>query len=127
MAIGVQLQTKLSTITIVGAEMNNHLRSRGFRSTLRELCTAEADVGSAVNNTLELVGEIIDVLKDESSQKKNRGQCSYFLLNMHNGLNFVNAMLAFLTERKYDLIISTPNEELDQKNLRNSRAEFPEL
>ena len=42
-----------------------------------------------------------------------------------DGLKFVYAMVALLSERKYDVIISAPNRGIEMENLRPLRAELP--
>ena len=62
MAIGVQRETEMNSITIVFAGINDHLHSRGFLSRLREPTTAEGAVWPANKDILESIGEIIDTL-----------------------------------------------------------------
>ena len=68
MAIGVQRQTELNPTTILLAVINDHLHSRGLLSRLREPATAEDAVWPAIKDNL---GEIMDVLKEAGSRKKN--------------------------------------------------------
>ena len=42
-----------------------------------------------------------------------------------DGLKFVYAIVALLSEGKYDVIISAPNREIEMENLRSLRAELP--
>ena len=42
-----------------------------------------------------------------------------------DGLKFVYAIVALLSEGKYDVIISAPNREIEVENLRSLRAELP--
>ena len=42
-----------------------------------------------------------------------------------DGLKFVYAMVALLSEGKYDVIISAPNRGIEMENLRPLRAELP--
>ena len=48
MALGVQRQTEMNSITIVFAAINDHLRSRGFVTRFREPTTAEYAVWPAI-------------------------------------------------------------------------------
>ena len=45
--------------------------------------------------------------------------------HLPDGLNFVYAIVALLSEGKYDVIISAPNREIEMENLRPLRAELP--
>ena len=45
--------------------------------------------------------------------------------HLPNGLKFVYAMVALLSEGKFDVIISAPNREIEVENLRPFRAELP--
>ena len=45
--------------------------------------------------------------------------------NLPNGLKFVYAIVALLSEGKYDVIISAPNRMIEMENLRPLRAELP--
>ena len=45
--------------------------------------------------------------------------------HLPDGLKFVYAIVALLSERKYDVIISAPNREIEMENLRPLRAELP--
>ena len=58
-AIGVQRQTE---ITIVFADINYHLHSRGPLSRLREPTMAEDAVWPAIKDILESIGQVMDVL-----------------------------------------------------------------
>ena len=123
-AIGVQRQTDMNPITIVFAGINDHLHSRGFLSRLRETTTAEAAVGPAIKDS----GEIEDTLKEGSFTKITPR--AVFALSpgyarLPDGLKFVYAIVALLSEGKYDVIISAPNREIEMENLRPLRAELP--
>ena len=128
MAIGVQRQTEMNLITIVFAGTNDHLHSRGFRSRLRELTTAEATVWPAIKDILETMGEVLDTLK-EGAFTKITPRAVFALspgyAHLPYGLKFVYAMLALLSEGKYDVIISAPNRGKEMENLRPLRAELP--
>ena len=63
MAIGLQRQTEMNSITIVFAGINDHLQRRGFLSRLREPTTAEDTVWPAIKDKLESMGEAMDTLK----------------------------------------------------------------
>ena len=69
MAIGVQRQTEMNTITIVFAGMKNHLQSRGLLTRLREPTTTEGAVWPAIKDILESMGEMMNVLKEDAFQK----------------------------------------------------------
>ena len=58
MAIGIQRRTKMNSITIVIACINDHLHSKGFLSRLREPTTAEDGLWRAIKDILEPMGEI---------------------------------------------------------------------
>ena len=45
--------------------------------------------------------------------------------HLPDGLKFVYAMVALLSEGKYDVIISAPNRGIEVENLRSLRAELP--
>ena len=83
MAIGVQRQTEMNPITIVFAGINDHLRSRGFLSRLREATTAETAVWPAIKDILESMGEVVDTLKEGSFTKMTPRACS----RCHRGLH----------------------------------------
>ena len=112
MAIGIQQQTEMNPITIVFAGINDHLHSRGFLSRLRETTTAEDAVWLAIKDILESMGEIIDTLKEGAFPKitpKAVFALSPGYAHLPDGLKFVYAMVALLSEGKYDVIISAPN------------------
>ena len=128
MAIGVQRQTEMNPITIVFAGINDHLHSRGFLSRLRGPTTAEATVWPAIKDILESMGEVVDTLKEGSFTKMTPR--AVFALSpgyarLSDGLKFVYAIVALLSEGKYDVIISARNREIEMENLRPIRAELP--
>ena len=128
MAIGVQRQTDMNTITIVFAGINDHLHSRGFLSRLREPTTAEATVWPAIKDILESMGEVEDTLKEGAFTKITpRAVFALSPAYAHplDGLKFVYAIVALLSEVKYDVIISAPNREIEMENLRPLRVELP--
>ena len=45
--------------------------------------------------------------------------------HLPDGLKFVYAMVALLSEGKYDVIISAPNRMIEMENLRPLKAELP--
>ena len=98
MAIGVQRQTEMNPITIVFAGINGHLP------------------------------EVVDTLK-EGFFTKMTPRAVFALSPGHarlpDGLKFVYAIVALLSEGKYDVIISAPNREIEMENLRPLRAEQP--
>ena len=128
MAIGVQRQTDMNPITIVFAGINHHLHSRGFLSRLREPTTAENAVWPAIKDILESMGEVLDAMK-EGSFTKTTPRVVFALspgyAYLPNGLKFVYAIVALLSEGKYDVIISAPNRMIEMENLRPLRAELP--
>ena len=128
MAIGVQRQTEMNPITIVFAGINDHLHSRGFLSRLRERTTAEDAVWPAIKDILGSMGEVVDTLK-ESAFPKITPRAVFALspgyAHLPDGLMFVYAMVALLSERKHDVIISAPNRGIEMENLRPLRAELP--
>ena len=128
MAIRVQRQTEMNPITFVFAGINEHLHRRGFLSRLREPTTAEAAVWPAIKDILESMGEVVDTLKEGSFTKMTPR--AVFALSpgyarLPDGLKFVYAIVALLSEGKYDVIISAPNLEIEMENLRPLRAELP--
>ena len=106
----------MNPITIVFAGINDHLHSRGFLSRLREPTTAEAAVWPAKKDILESMGEVEDTLKE--------GAFTKITPRAVDGLKFVYAIVALLSEGKYDVIISAPNREIEMENLRPLTAEF---
>ena len=74
------------------------------------------------------MGEVVDTLKEGAFTKITPG--AVFALSpgyahLSDGLKFVHAMVALLSEGKYDLMISAPNRGIEMKNLRPLRAELP--
>ena len=121
MAIGVQRQTEMNPITIVFAGINDHLHSRALLSRLREPTTAENAVWTAIRDILESMSEVVDTLKEGSFTKMTPR--AVFALSpryarLPDGLKFVYAIVALLSEGKYDVIISAPNGEIEMENLR---------
>ena len=118
----------MNPITNVFAGINDHLHSRGFLSRLREPTTAEAAVWPAIKNILESISEVEDTLF-ESSFTKMTPRAVFALspgfARLPDGLKFVYAIVALLSEGKYDVIISAPNREIEMENLRPFRAELP--
>ena len=128
MAIAVQRQTEMNPITIVFAGINDHLHSRGFLSRLREPTTAEVAVWPAIKDILESMGDVVDTLKEGAFTKKTPR--AVFALSpgyayLPDELKFVYAMVALLSEGKYDVIISAPNLGIEMENLRPLRDELP--
>ena len=118
----------MNPVTIVFACINDHLHSRGFLSRLREPTTAESAVWPAVKDILESMGEVVDSLK-EGAFTKITPRAVFALspgyAHLPVGLKFVLAMVALLSEGKYDVIISAPNRGIEMENLRPLRAELP--
>ena len=83
--------------------------SRGFLSILREPATAEGAVWPAIKDTLESLGEVVDTLK-EGAFTKIAPRAVFALspgyAHLPDELRFVYAMVALLSEGKYDVIIS---------------------
>ena len=128
MAIGVQRQTEMNPITIVFAGIIDHLHSRGFLSRLREPTTAEAAVWPAIKDILESMGEVVDTLKEGAFTKitpRDVFALSPGYAHFPDGLKFVYAMVALLSEEKYDVIISAPNRGIEMENLRPLMVELP--
>ena len=128
MAIGVQRQTDMNPITIVFAGINDHLHSRGFLSRLRDPTTAENAVWPAIKDILESMGEVVDATKEGSFTKvtlRVAFALSPGYAHLPDGLKFVYAVVALLSEGKYDVIISAPNRLIEMKNLRPLKAELP--
>ena len=128
LAIGVQRQTDMNPITIVFAGINDHLHSRGFLSRLRDPATAENAVWPAIKDILESMGEVGDATKEGSFNKvalRVVFALSPGYAHLPDGLKFVYAMVALLSEGKYDVIISAPNRMIEMENLRPLKAELP--
>ena len=128
LAIGIQRQTEMNPITIVFAGINDHLHSRGFLSRLRDPATAENAVWPAIKDILESMGEVVDATKEGSFNKVTLRvvfALSPGYAHLPDGLKFVYAMVALLSEGKYDVIISAPNRMIEMENLRPLRAELP--
>ena len=74
------------------------------------------------------MGEVEDTLK-ESAFTKITPSVMFALspgyAHFSDGLKFVYAIAALLSEGKYDVIISAPNREIEMENLRPLRAELP--
>ena len=128
LAIGVQRQTDMNPITIVFAGINDHLHSRGFLSRLRDPATAENAVWPAIKDILESMGEVVDATKEGSFNKMAMRvvfALSPGYAHLPDGLKFVYAMVALLSEGKFDVIISAPNRMIEMENLRPLKAELP--
>ena len=126
--MGVQSQTDINPITIVFAGINDYLHNRCFLSRLREPTTAETAVSPAIKDILKSMGEVVDILKEVSFTKITPR--AVFALSpgyarLPDGLKFVYAIVALLSEGTYDVIISAPNREIEMENLRPLRAELP--
>ena len=119
LAIGVQRQTEMNPITIVFDGMNDHLHIRGFLSRLRQPTTAEDAVWPAIKDILESMGEVVDTLK-EGAFTKITPRAVFALspgyAHLPERLKFVYAMVALLSEGKYDVIISAPNRGIEMEN-----------
>ena len=128
MAIGVQRQTDMNPITVVFAGINDHLHSRGFLSKIREPTMAENAVWPAIKDNLESMGEVVDAMK-EGSFTKTTPRVVFALSPgyafLPDGLKFVYAIVALISEGKYDVLISAPIRMIEMENLRPLRAELP--
>ena len=74
------------------------------------------------------MGEVVDTLKEGAFTKK--APKAVFALfpgyaHLTDGLKFVYAMVALLSEGKSDVTISAPNREIEMENLKPLRAELP--
>ena len=121
LAIGVQRQTDMNPITIVFAGINDHLHSRGFLSRLRDPTTAENAVWPAIKDILESMGEVVDATNEGSFNKvalRVVFALSPGYAHLPDGLKFVYAIVALLSEGNYDVIISAPNCMIEMENLR---------
>ena len=128
MALGVQRQTEMNSITSVFAAINDHLHSRGFVIRFREPITAEDAVWPAIKDILVSMGEITDTLKPGAFTKmtpKAVFALSPGYAHLPDGLKNVYAMIALVSEGKSDVIISAPNHDVEARNLRSLRAGLP--
>ena len=128
LAIGVRRQTDMNPITNVFAGINDHLHSRGFLSRLRDPTTAENAVWPAIKDILGSMGEVVDATKEGSFNKvalRVVFALSPGYAHLPDGLKFVYAIVALLSEGKYDVIISAPNRMIEMENLRPLKAELP--
>ena len=127
LAIGVQRQTDMNPITMVFAGINDHLHSRGFLSRLRDPKTAENAVWPAIKDIHESLGEVVDATREGSFNKvalRVVFELSPGYAHLPDGLKFVSAIVALLSEGKYDVIISVPNRMIEMENLRLLKAEL---
>ena len=118
----------MNPITIVFAGINDHLHSRGFLSRLRDPTMAENAVWSAIKDIVESMGEVVDATKEGSFNKVTLRvvfALSPGYAHLPDGLKFVYAIVALLSEGKYDVIISAPNRMIEMENLRPLKAELP--
>ena len=74
------------------------------------------------------MGEVVDAM-NEGYFTKMTPRAVFALspeyAHLPGGLKFVYAIVALLSEGKYDVIISAPNRMIDMENLRRLRAELP--
>ena len=74
------------------------------------------------------MSEVVDILK-EGAFTKITPRAVFALspgyAHLPHGLKFVCAMVALLSEVKYDMTISAPNRGIEMENLRPLRAELP--
>ena len=130
MAIVVQRQMEVNPITIAFAGMNDHQHSRGFLSRLRETTTAEDAVWSAIKDILESMGEVVDTLKEGAFTKitpRALFALSPGYTHLLDGLKYVYAIVALLSEGKLEVIISAPIRGIEVENQRSLRADLPAL
>ena len=83
---------------------------------------------SAIKDILESMGEIMDTLRERAFPKITSRAVlavSPGYAHLPEGLKFVYATVALLSEGKYDVIISASKREVEAKNLRPPRAELP--
>ena len=128
LAKGVQKQTEMNPITIVFAGINDHLHSRGFLSRLRDPATAENAVWSAIKTSWSRWVKWWMRRRRDSFNKVTLRvvfALSPGYAHLPDGLKFVYAMVALLSEGKYDVIISAPNRMIEMENLRPLKAELP--
>ena len=101
------------------AGINDHLHSRNLLSRLREPTTAEDAVWPAIKDLLESIGGFQKIMRKPVFVLSPRDA------HLPDGLKFEYAMIALLSERKYDVIIPAPNREVDARNLRPHWSELP--
>ena len=110
-------------ITILFAGINDQLHSRGFLSRLREPTTNQSAVWPAIKDILEPMGEVVDAFTKIKPRAVFALSPGYS--HLPDGLKFVYAVVALLSEGKYNVIISAPNCGIEMENLRPLRAELP--
>ena len=74
------------------------------------------------------MGEVVDSLKEVSFTRitpRAVFALSPAYAHLPDGLKFVYAIVALISEGKYDVIISATNREIEMENLRPLRAELP--
>ena len=79
-------------------------------------------------NIFEPIGEVVDTLKEGSFTKitpRAVFALSPWYAHLPDGLKFLYAIVALISEGKYDVIISAPNREIEMENLRPLGAELP--
>ena len=115
----------------VGVNGNRGTTTDGNEPNHNRICqptTAEDTVWPAIKDIIESMGEVVDTLK-ESAFRKITPRAVFGLspgyAHLPDGLKFVYAMVALLSEWKYDVIISAPNRGIEMENLRPLRAELP--
>ena len=106
------------------------LSVNGLYSIAGVVCLIAAGINftSTIKNILEPMGEIMDTLKEGAFPKitpKAVFALSPEYAHLPDGLKFVYAMVALLSEGKYDVIISAPNRGIEMENLRPLRTELP--
>ena len=101
-----------------------------FREQTQRVTTTEDAVWPAIKDILGSMGEVVDTLKEGAFTKITPR--AVFALSpgyaqLPDGLRFVYAMVALLSEGKNDVIISTPNCGIEMENMRPLRAELPTM
>ena len=74
------------------------------------------------------MGEVVDTLKEGSFTKITARAVTALspgYAHLPDGLKFLYAIVALISEGKYDVIISAPICEIEMENLRPLRAELP--
>ena len=83
---------------------------------------------TAIKDILKSMGEIMDVLEEGGFQKitpKLLFVLSPGYVHLPDGLKFLYALIALLSESKYDVILTAPNCEVEARNLRTLWSEVP--
>ena len=117
----------------VGVNGNRGTTTHGNEPNHNLICqptTAEDTVWPAIKDIIESMGEVVDTLKESAFRKitpRAVFELSPGYAHLSDGLKFVYAMVALLSEGKYDVIISAANCGIEMENLRPLKAELPAL